>query len=173
MSWEIFESFSKMETDMEDFLSESKDLKNSVLNNEDVNAKNQEIHKDKEEVFWWVVLKKYEEYEVPWVSKSERLTKSKWVTQYKNSLVITKDWKSRLEPHKETFYSQKKLSWEGLNIPWRHIAKDGTIRDKDWYICVAANYLPKWSRIMTTLWPWKVYDRWWMKGKWIDLYVNW
>jgi hypothetical protein len=40
-----------METDMEDFLSESKDLKNSVLNNEDVNAKNQEIHKDKEETF--------------------------------------------------------------------------------------------------------------------------
>ena len=79
MSWGIFESFSKMETDMEDFLSESKDLKNSVLNNEDVNAKNQEIHKDKEETFWWVVLKKYEEYEVPWISKSERLTKSKWV----------------------------------------------------------------------------------------------
>jgi hypothetical protein len=26
---------------------------------------------------------------------------------------------------------------------------------------------------MTTLWPGKVYDVWWMKGKWIDLYVNW
>jgi hypothetical protein len=40
-----------METDMEDFLSESKNLKNIILSNEKVNAETQEIHKDKEETF--------------------------------------------------------------------------------------------------------------------------
>ena len=39
--------------------------------------------------------------------------------------------------HSETYYSQKVLPGGGLAIPGRHIASDGTIRDKDNYIVVA------------------------------------
>ena len=39
----------------------------------------------------------------------------------------------------ETYYSQKVLPGGGLAIPGRHIASDGTIRDKDNYIVVASD----------------------------------
>lgn len=139
--------------------------------------------------FWWVALKRSWTYEVPWISKSAkslkhrqfpgvifgncRLSKKLWSVLYPDSLVVPKNWVPKKEIHKETFYSQRVLPWWALQIPWRHVAEDGTVRDKDWYICVAANYIPKWSQIMTTLWPGKVYDTWWMKWKWIDIYVNW
>jgi hypothetical protein len=153
--------------------------------------------KSKEKSFWWISLQKDWKYEVPWISDSAkknkhkqfpevafwncRLTKGLWTVVFSDSLVISNNWKQRKEAHKETFYSQKKLPWWWLDIPWRHVAKDGTVRDKDWYIVIASPLVekgkydpyPKGTKVMTTLWPWKVYDKWWMTWKWFDIYVNW
>lgn len=156
---------------------------------------------DKKE-FWWIVLSKDWIYEVPWINQEKNLKnnyKDKvfsgvrfadcrlssklwsvvfWWIEGRGALTCPINWKSRYERHKETFYSQKVKPWWALQIPWRHIANDNTIRDWDWYIVVAAckSYLPKWSTVMTTLWPGKVYDSWGpeMEGKpWIDIYTNW
>jgi len=176
MSTEILQSNpeTEMEASISEFGSEEADIQKEVL-----------YHNNS---FWWVPLQKNGEYEVPGISKQAkslkhkqfpdvifgkcRLSKKLGSVLYPDSLVVPLSWNPKKEIHKETFYSQKRLQW-WLNIPWRHVANDGTIRDKDWYICVAANYIPKWSLIMTTLWPGKVYDTWWMKGKRIDIYVNW
>lgn len=77
------------------------------------------------------------------------------------------------QDHKETYYSQKVLPGNGLKIPGRHVADDGTIRDKDGYIVVSCNYIKYGSKIMTSLGPAKRYDCGDMTGKWIDIYVNW
>lgn len=189
---EIFESTSDMgmeleiQNSLEEYKNERKLLESNI---ESTWAEATESIGDRKESFWWVALKRSWTYEVPWISKSAknlrhkqfpgvifgncRLSKKLWSVLYQNSLVIPKNWVPRQEIHKETFYSQKVLPWWALQIPWRHVAEDGTVRDKDWYICVAANYIPKWSQIMTTLWPGKVYDTWEMKWKWIDIYVNW
>ena len=76
--------------------------------------------------------------------------------------------------HRETYYSEKVLPGTGLNIPGRHVADDGTIRDGDGYICVAANpgFLAKGSVLITSLGPAKVYDSGCAYGT-IDIYVNW
>ena len=102
------------------------------------------------------------QYSAPYNISSAHLTKSKGVTHYNG--------------HKETYYSQKVLSGKGLkmlNNNGRHVADDGTIRDGDGFIAIACNYLSKGSAIMTSLGPGKVYDTGSMKGKWIDIYVNW
>lgn len=76
--------------------------------------------------------------------------------------------------HKETYYSQKVLPGNGLSIPGRHVADDGTIRDWEGYISVAANtsYLSRGTVLMTSLGPAKVYDSGCAYGT-IDIYVNW
>lgn len=76
--------------------------------------------------------------------------------------------------HRETYYSEKVLPGGGLKIPGRHVADDGTIRDQDGYICVAADpdYLGKGSTVLTTLGPAKVYDCGCAYGT-IDIYVSW
>lgn len=76
--------------------------------------------------------------------------------------------------HKETWYSEKKLSGERLNIPGRHVASDGTIRDENGYIAVASdlNYMPRGTTLMTSLGPAKVYDSGCDYGT-IDIYTNW
>ena len=76
--------------------------------------------------------------------------------------------------HKETWYSQKVLPGNGLNIPGRHVADDGTVRDKDGYICVACDpdFYSKGSKLMTSLGPAKVYDCGCAYGI-VDIYVNW
>ena len=76
--------------------------------------------------------------------------------------------------HKETYYSQKVLPGGGLNIPGRHVADDGTIRDGEGYIVVASDlsFLPRYSLVMTSLGPGKVYDTGCAYGV-IDIYVNW
>ena len=76
--------------------------------------------------------------------------------------------------HRETYYSQKVLPGGGLKIPGRHVAKDGTIRDKDGYICVSAhrNFMKRGAKVMTSLGPGKVYDTGCSYGT-IDIYVNW
>lgn len=75
--------------------------------------------------------------------------------------------------HKETYYSETVLHGGGLDIPGRHVADDGTIRDGDGYICVAAatSYLAKGSTLLTSLGPAKVYDCGCAHGT-IDIYVN-
>ena len=76
--------------------------------------------------------------------------------------------------HKETYYSQRVLPGGGLNIPGRHVAEDGTIRDSDGYICVAADpsYLPYGSLVETSLGTGKVYDSGCDYGT-IDIYTDW
>lgn len=76
--------------------------------------------------------------------------------------------------HKETWYSQKVLPGGGLKIPGRHVADDGTIRDENGFICVAADpsFYAKGATLMTSLGPAKVYDCGCAYGI-IDVYVNW
>jgi cytoskeletal protein RodZ len=76
--------------------------------------------------------------------------------------------------HHETYYDEKVLPGPGLNIPGRHVSYDGTIRDGDGYICVAAHpsYMAKGAILLTSRGPAKVYDTGCDWGT-IDLYVNW
>lgn len=74
--------------------------------------------------------------------------------------------------HSETYYSQKVLPGGGLAIPGRHIASDGTIRDRDNYIVVASDDYPKGTVVQTSLGAGKVYDSGSGKGN-IDLYTDW
>ena len=100
------------------------------------------------------------EYSKPYTYSSSRLTKSKGAIYYNG--------------HKETYYSQNVLPGYALRIPGRHVAEDGTIRDADGYISVAANtgYLSKGTVLLTSLGPAKVYDSGCAYGV-IDIYVNW
>ena len=76
--------------------------------------------------------------------------------------------------HRETFYSQNVLAGTALYIPGRHVAEDGTVRDQDGYICLAADFsfCEKYSVVLTTLGPGKVYDTGCPYGT-VDLYVTW
>lgn len=74
--------------------------------------------------------------------------------------------------HRETYYSQRVLPGTGLNIPGRHVASDGTIRDIDNYICVASSDLAKGTLVLTSLGMGKVYDSGCASGT-IDLYTDW
>lgn len=100
------------------------------------------------------------EYTSAYSTNSKRLTKSRGAMYYDN--------------HKETYYSQKVLKGTSLKIPGRHVADDGTVRDGDGYICVAAStsYLKKGTVVKTSLGPGKVYDSGCASGT-IDIYTNW
>lgn len=74
--------------------------------------------------------------------------------------------------HTETYYSQRVLPGGGLNIPGRHVASDGTVRDKDNYICVASDDLAKGTTVLTSLGWGKVYDTGSGRGN-IDIYTDW
>ncbi len=76
--------------------------------------------------------------------------------------------------HKECYYTQTLLPGKGLYLPGRHVAEDGTIRDGDGYICVAADlkFLPRYSTVMTSLGPGKVYDTGCRYGT-VDIYTDW
>lgn len=104
-----------------------------------------------------IKLKYYGNYSIT----KNKLTRSKGVVYYNG--------------HKETWYSSNEYgqTQTAYSIPGKHIAKDGTYRDKDGYICIAANYLKKGKTIMTSLGPAKVYDTGGMSGQWIDIYTNW
>lgn len=81
----------------------------------------------------------------------------------------------RYNGHRETYYSERKLPGGGLKIPGRHSnTADGTVRDKDGYICVSTNwsYIPKGTILMTSLGPAKVYDTGCAHGT-VDIYVKW
>ena len=76
--------------------------------------------------------------------------------------------------HKETYYSQNVLPGEMLEIPGRHVAFDGTIRDEDGYICVACDYdYYAYGEIVETSIGWgKVYDTGCAYGT-VDIYTDW
>ncbi|MBR0146443.1 MAG: N-acetylmuramoyl-L-alanine amidase family protein [Eubacterium sp.] len=101
-------------------------------------------------------------YSDPYARPDGYLTRSKGVVYY--------------EGHKETWYSLNEpgQTVTAVTIPGKHIAKDGTIRDAEGYICVAANtrYMKIYSTLMTTLGPAKVYDTGCSYGT-IDIYTNW
>ena len=76
--------------------------------------------------------------------------------------------------HKETWYSTnessgKATAWE---IPGKHVADDGTIRDEDGYICVASSDHKHGTIVMTSVGPGKVYDCGCSHGT-IDVYTTW
>lgn len=76
--------------------------------------------------------------------------------------------------HRETWYSTneaagKATAWE---IPDKHVAEDGTIRDKDGFVCVASSDHPKHTIIMTSVGVGKVYDTGCSHGT-IDVYTTW
>ncbi len=76
--------------------------------------------------------------------------------------------------HKETYYSQNVLPGEMLEIPGRHVAFDGTIRDEDGYICVACDYdFYGYGEVVETSIGWgKVYDTGCAYGT-VDIYTDW
>ena len=99
-------------------------------------------------------------YSEVYTNASTRLTKSKGALYFNG--------------HKETYYSQNVLLGTSLRIPGRHVADDGTVRDGDGYICVAADpgYLSRGSVVVTSLGPGKVYDTGCAYGI-VDIYTNW
>lgn len=74
--------------------------------------------------------------------------------------------------HRETYYSQNVLPGYGLDIPGRHVAEDGTVRDSENYICVASSDLAKGTVVETSLGTGKVYDSGCASGT-VDIYTNW
>ncbi|MCQ2508419.1 MAG: hypothetical protein MJ097_06495 [Dorea sp.] len=74
--------------------------------------------------------------------------------------------------HKETYYSQRVLPGGALQIPGRHVAADGTIRDGEGLIVVASSDLPFGTLVNTSLGPAKVYDCGCASGT-IDIYTDW
>ena len=118
-------------------------------------------------MYRWVVLDPYKKYNVC----ANPLAKSMGSKTF--------EW------HVETYYTANPRAKRRFNIhktahpvPGVHIAEikqwwDGTVRDKDGYIVLACNGFKFGHVIMTSLWPWKVYDRWWMKDKnHIDIFTN-
>lgn len=73
---------------------------------------------------------------------------------------------------KETWYSQRVLPGGGLDIPGRHVAEDGTVRDEDGYICVATSDLEYGSTVETSLGTGKVYDTG-CAAETTDIYTDW
>ncbi len=74
--------------------------------------------------------------------------------------------------HRETYYSQRVLPGGGLNIPGRHIAGDGTIRDENGYLCLASSDHARGTIVQTSLGPGIVYDSGCASGT-IDIYTDW
>ena len=102
------------------------------------------------------------EYSKRYNVTSNRLTRSKGVVHYNG--------------HRETWYSTHEYgqSRTARAIPGKHVANDGTIRDKDGYICVATSqsYKKFYSTLMTSLGPAKVYDCGCAYGT-VDIYTTW
>ena len=123
------------------------------------------------------------------LSKENGLTKIEYVTVGGYDHIVLKyseaynlfsnaltSWRGAqyFDGHKETYYSERVLPGNGLNIPGRHVADDGTIRDGEGYISVAADpsFMSRGTVLMTSLGPAKVYDTGCAYGT-IDIYVNW
>lgn len=76
--------------------------------------------------------------------------------------------------HRETWYSTNEASGKATarEIPGKHVADDGTIRDADGYICVASSDHKYGTIVMTSVGPGKVYDCGCSSGT-IDVYTTW
>ena len=78
--------------------------------------------------------------------------------------------------NRETWYSvhEPGQTVTAVSIPGKHVAKDGTIRDAEGYICVAAcqRYKRLYTTLMTSIGPAKVYDTGCSYGT-IDIYTTW
>lgn len=76
--------------------------------------------------------------------------------------------------HRETWYSTNEAAGKATarEIPGKHVADDGTIRDENGYICVASSDLAFYSIVMTSVGPGKVYDTGCSSGT-IDVYTDW
>lgn len=74
--------------------------------------------------------------------------------------------------YRETYYSQRVLPGNGLNIPGRHVGPDGTIRDENNYLCLASSDHPKGTILQTSLGAGIVYDTGCASGT-IDIYTDW
>lgn len=162
----------------------------NIINQNNIDNRNLD-KKNNTQFFYWVKLDTHKAYSVEWVSskpqwktnswafKNCRLTKRLWRV-WLDTTIIEHNWVriNRSKYHEETYYSQKVLPWWWLEkfkwLKWRHVAEDGTVRDGDWYIVVAANlnYAPRDSIVMTSLWPGKVYDTWDLPKWRFDIYVN-
>lgn len=74
---------------------------------------------------------------------------------------------------KWTWYTERMLPGEGLNIPGRHTDSEGWVRDGDGYLCIASSTLPKGTIIDTPFGSQgKVYDCGCAVGT-ADVYTNW
>lgn len=80
----------------------------------------------------------------------------------------------RVFGHRETWYSTNEACGvvTARDIPGKHVADDGTIRDEHGYICVASSDHSFYSIVMTSVGPGKVYDCGCSHGT-IDVYTNW
>jgi hypothetical protein len=106
--------------------------------------------------YGWIRL----EYSEPYIIQEDHLTRG-------NGSI-------RCFGHRETWYSTNEVAGQAtaVDIPGKHVADDGTIRDKDGFICVASSDLPFYSLVMTSVGPGKVYDCGCSHGT-IDVYTNW
>lgn len=108
-----------------------------------------------------------------WASQSQASSYSSGGSYYSSGSGLTKSGGVYYyNGRKETWYSQRVLPGNGLNIPGRYVAEDGTIRDEDGYICVAASDLEYGSVVETSLGTGKVYDTGCAAGT-TDIYVDW
>ena len=80
----------------------------------------------------------------------------------------------RVFGHRETWYSTNEAAGQATarEIPGKHVADDGTIRDEDGFICVASSDHEFYSIVMTSVGPGKVYDCGCSHGT-IDVYTTW
>ena len=102
------------------------------------------------------------EYSKTYNVTSNKLTRSRGVVHYNG--------------HRETWYSTSEYGQTSTarHISGKHVADDGTIRDKDGYVCVATSqsYMKFGSRLMTSRGPAKVYDCGCAYGT-VDIYTTW
>lgn len=109
-------------------------------------------------------------------SKPYNITSNK-TTRYNNARFngIMETWYSNYEGgqyYRKRGVDFRTATYEGSGF--FHIAEDGTIRDKDGYICIATNNstdVKNRKIVMTSLGPAKVYDR--SGGSRVDIYTNW
>ena len=133
------------------FISERKTAERTAITTEEETTG--EINADG---YGWVALQYSAEYHI----MEDHLTRS--------------NGKIRCFGHLETWYSTNEAAGKATarEIPGKHIADDGTIRDENGYICVASSDLAFYSIVMTSVGPGKVYDTGCSSGT-IDVYTNW
>lgn len=132
------------------FVSERKTAERTAITTEETTG---EINA---EGYGWVCL----QYSAEYHTMEDHLTRS--------------NGKIRCFGHLETWYSTNEAAGKATarEIPGKHIADDGTIRDENGYICVASSDLAFYSIVMTSVGPGKVYDTGCSSGT-VDIYTNW